>query len=431
MKPIISNDLKNRINFAAANGSIIASDLATAIKACRDINNENARNINYFDSKRIVGTCGDGRKTIRIVVTCCRKDLSDPRFPDHGNPQAPYFPENRSDITPHDFALIFKTVADKNDNGGYSSPDWTYFDSAMRLASKVKFRIGNTMADFIKAYDFSNYVGLSESQQSTLHSSCMRSSETARNAADYYVNFAGAKILIGETPDGEVVSRALLWDNMLVRNYRDEDLRVSFLDRTYTAFDGFLLQAMRDFALKNGYKWRKTVNDYCHKTSFTPMENIDFMLGEDPKHFEKDGEYRLYLSKQVPAIRMHKFGCPYCDTMSWLYYDTNTMQMTIANSDSFQEIGCIVADLANTGCYAERARHICPVCGKTHSNTSFCDDCESKILGSSPFGEYINAKMTTYKGKTIPAVMLYKGKPTPAFNAYITLERLVNSRTIF
>lgn len=115
MKPIISNDLMNRIKCAAANESIVAKTLLQAIKDCRDIANETNSTINYFDSKRYVHGTGytlDGDtakvKAVRAVVTCCRKDVTNPNFPDYGNPQAPYFSENRNEISVQDFAKVFR-----------------------------------------------------------------------------------------------------------------------------------------------------------------------------------------------------------------------------------------------------------------------------------------------------------------------------------
>lgn len=424
MKAIITNDLKNRVQFAAANGSVIAQDLLVAIRNCRDIKEETDKTINYFDSKRKVATQSDGRKRITIVVTCCRKDVTNRNFPDYGNPQAPYFPENRNEINVYDFAQVFKVIREKDDNDEYGSTDWTYFDSAMRLASKVKFRVGTTMADFIKAYDASNYIGISESEQSTLHGSCVRHEDTARNAADYYVNFAGAKILIGETQDGEVVSRAILWDNMLMPG---SDTPVNFMDRTYTAFDGFLLTAMRKEALKLGYQWRKTHNDYSHKRNFTPMVDVDIVLKStgEVQTFAAGEAVNFTVTKKVPAQRVHKKGCPYCDTMSFLYYKSEDRQMTICNSDQAENIGVICASLANTGGYGSQWGYICPVCGKHHSDgQELCNHCKRDFYEETIFGRIVKGKVTQYKGKSIPAAMTKGGKPTAAFKAYIALKRI-------
>jgi len=420
MKPIISEDLRKRISFAAANGSVIAQDLLTAIKRCRDIKNETDKTINYFDSKRKVSNPESGRKTIRIVVTCCRKDLSNKSFPDYGNPQAPYFPENRSEISVHDFAALFKSVREKN----YDDPDWVYYDSAMRLASKVKFRIGTTMADFIKAYDASNYIGLSESSQSTLHGSCMRYEETTRNAADYYVNFAGAKILIGETQEGEVVSRAVLWENVSVKDFQEP---ISFIDRTYTAFDGFLLSAMRREALKAGFLWRKTANDFSTKQNFTPMQDTKLTReagcdGEGIFNFNAESNYLLNVFKAVPAHRLHKKGCPYCDTMSFLLYRQEQCQLIIANSALFGEK---VARLDNTGGYGMPYGHICPVCGAVHnSDKDLCNLCDSLFYEDTIFGRVAKGNSVTYKGKSVPAALFKNKKPIPPFNAYIAIKRI-------
>ena len=114
MKLNISQELVNRIECAAANGSKVAQIIAKEIKRGRNntslIFHDNP-NANYFDSKRVVGTC-NGYRTLRIVITCCMKDLNDDRFPDKCNPNSPYFKENRTELSPKTFAELFSAYVE-------------------------------------------------------------------------------------------------------------------------------------------------------------------------------------------------------------------------------------------------------------------------------------------------------------------------------
>ena len=409
----ISDDLMRRIKVAAANGNVVANDLMLAIKQHRDKKEETDKTIDYFDSVRKVATC-DGRKSVRIVVSCCRKDLSNPNFPDYGNPQAPYMKENRDVISMKDFALLFKAMREKT----YTDVDWMAFDSCVRVGEKVRFRVGTTVSDFMKAYDGQNYSSISESGTSTLHGSCMRGEETTRAAADYYVNFAGAKILIGETESGEIVSRALLWDDVDVELGGGVERKAfSFIDRVYTSFDGWLLRAMYAEATRLGYMARKTHNDYCHKNDFTALRDLTFSTGYE---FQAGTSFWASVERSVPSVKWHKKGAPYCDTFSWVLYQD--MKFSIANhSDSSR----VVADVATTGGTSTRLAYICPFCGKRIGAGTFCHECESKYVVPTDFGNVLNCGVKTYKGKKVPSPCLTRtGKPTEAYANYLALEKL-------
>lgn len=403
MKPIISNDLKKRITVASQNGSIIAADLLNAIKKCKNMGEETDKKSNYFDSKRIVSS-HDGRKTIRIVVTCCNKDINHPSFPDRGNPSAPYLPDNRTQITICDFAKLFKSVRENF----YEEHDWDYFDSAVRVSSKITIRVGTTISDFIKSYLVENYIGISQSSESPLHSSCMRRNEVVQNVADFYKNFAGCKILIAETAEGEVCARAILWDGV-----RHDDHNYSFVDRIYTAFDPFLMPMMKKVAAEKGYLLCKTYNDYSHKRHFTFINHHeDNSPGDNTV---------LTLVKDIPAFKEHKRGAPYVDTMTFVRYKDGSFQLM--NEDGL----ATVATLTNIGGTATLTRRICPSCGNFHNNVSscFCNDCENEHLQKTFFGTIFKNKMVKYKGNLVPAFFIKNGAPTPSFKAYLILEKLM------
>ena len=427
MKPIITNDLKKRIMYASENGSVIAKDLLEAIKKCKDLKNETDKTVNYFDSKRKVHSVGDGRKAITIYVTCCRKDLTNKNLPDYGNPQAPYFPENRQEITIKDFANLFKSIRETT----YADTDWRYFDSAIRVQSKIKMIISDKMQDFILAYDESNYINIQESDTSTLHGSCMRYEEKARNAGDFYANFAGAKIMYGTTEQGEVVCRAILWDNMTT--YISED-KISFMDRIYTAFDGFLIDMMIKEATEKGYFLKKRYNDYSHKIDFVAIaDNKNFTYNDTCADqptvgIEKGKTLTMKVWKEVPDKKLHKQGAPYCDTMTYLMYDEQDKKMYLCNRESLQDGNKnykLLASFEMTSGYGQRHKYICANCGKIiDSYNDFCYDCMNEIFEETEFGKTIKTKTVKYKNKIYPAVMIKNNKPKTELRTYMTLKRI-------
>ena len=67
------------------------------------------------------------------------------------------------------------------------------------------------MNDFLDAYLGANYSSITDNDISTLHNSCMRYEDKARNAADFYANFAGAGILVAKDKSNNVLGRAVVW----------------------------------------------------------------------------------------------------------------------------------------------------------------------------------------------------------------------------
>ena len=102
MKLNASNELKSRLTHAAANGSVIAADILTEMKRNADVSEIIRGGYNFFSTKR-KRTGGASYQKIRIVFTTCNKNLNNKNFPDRNNPQAPWFPENRTDIDPSTF----------------------------------------------------------------------------------------------------------------------------------------------------------------------------------------------------------------------------------------------------------------------------------------------------------------------------------------
>lgn len=186
MKVNASSELKSRLAHAAENGSVIARDILAELKKNVDVTEIVRGFCNHFSTKRKRTSC-DGFQKIRIVFTACNKDLSNGNFPDRNNPQAPLFPENRVDMEPSTFIRQFKNLPE------YPETDMAYFASAICVDSKVTVRLLEGMQDIYEAYDGDNYSPIADDTASTLHNSCMRYPDKARNAADFYANFAGAK----------------------------------------------------------------------------------------------------------------------------------------------------------------------------------------------------------------------------------------------
>ncbi|MFC4675625.1 hypothetical protein ACFO6W_18210, partial [Dysgonomonas termitidis] len=109
MKINVSDELKSRLVNAAANGSIVARDILAEIRKNADVNEIIRGTANCFSSKRKKQTCESHNK-VKVVFTACTKDVMHPNFPDRHNPQASWFPENRTDIEPGTFVSYFKNL---------------------------------------------------------------------------------------------------------------------------------------------------------------------------------------------------------------------------------------------------------------------------------------------------------------------------------
>lgn len=256
MKPIISIELKKRLEKASQNGSVIARDILKELRGCNDVKKIIRKTVNYFDTIRVVGNCSE-YKSLRIDITCCTKDISNEHFPDKGNPQAPYFKENREKVALSTFVEYFCNLRQ------YTDEELTYFNSAMRSNQKVTVKVYDKMSDFERAYMGINYSPYADSNTSNLHGSCMRYEDTARNAADFYKNFAGARIIIATDEDNNILGRAILWDKADFVEGAIHGVH-SFLDRIYFCFD-FVKVMIVNYATLLEITARKQKNTYEHK----------------------------------------------------------------------------------------------------------------------------------------------------------------------
>jgi hypothetical protein len=408
MKTIFSDELKSRLSHAAGNGSVIAASILAEFKSGKDVSEVIRGSANYFSTKR-KKTTQDNYTSIKIVFTACTKDITNEHFPDRLNPQAPWFPENRTDIDPSTFIGYFKNLPE------YTQKDLEYFSSAICIDSKVTIKLYDKMNDFIEAYMGDNYSPIVQYGETTLHNSCMRNEDTARNAADFYYNFAGAKIIVAKDSASNILGRAIVWPKTIWKK-DDEELTVSVVDRVYFTHT-FILQNIYEYARKTGIHFRKKVNDYEHSRSFIALNPVE-KFGITSDMVLED----LHLRIKVPASKWHKKGAPYLDTFSEIHViDNSSVELCNYKSEDYH-----IATCRSTCGRANRNNYICPLCGKIHYNdtTPFCKSCRKEVYTDTAFGEVMKSKAITYNGQTYPSILFRKGRPNPNMCLYLKLERL-------
>lgn len=406
MKLNVSNELKSRLVHAAENGSVIAKDILSEVKKNVPVEEIIRGTYNCFSTKRKRTEAGTFKK-IRIVFTACSKDLAHPSFPDRNNPQAPWFPENRTDLEPSTFVELFRNLPK------YSPDEINYFCSALSLDSKVTVRLHESMNDFMEAYLESNYSPISDSDTSSLHSSCMRYEDKARNAADFYTNFAGAKILVARDESNNILGRAVVWNEVTLWKSINTPIAASLLDRIYSSH-AFVAELIRKQAQEAGILLRRRYNDYTHTTDFTvlnPIEGQEWAAGDN---------IQVSLTVKVPACRWHKKGVPYLDTFYSLHLTDGNLELRNTEGDTS------IATCRSTEGRANRRKYVCPKCGKIHSfpDTAFCKNCQDMFYIPTVFGKVLKGTSAEYKGKKYPSFLFKKGRPVPEFRRYLQIEKL-------
>lgn len=406
MKTFISNEMKSRLTHAAANGSGIAADILSELKGNTEVTEIIRGSYNYFSTKRKRTDYSSFQK-IRIVFTSCNKDLDHKNFPDRNNPQAPWFPENRTDLEPSTFIGLFKNLRE------YTQQEMEYFSSAIVLDSKITIKLHTGMNDFLEAYSESNYSPISDSSESTLHHSCMRYEDKARNAADFYSNFAGAGILVARDESNNVLGRAIVWEGV---RWQAEDLTVawiSVLDRIYTSH-AFVLGLIREYAGKAGIHFRKRYNDFEHTQDFIVMNPVSGTAQESGM------EIRTRLSLEVPVCKWHKRGTPYLDTFYAIHLKGDKLELRNFEGETR------IATGRSTDGKASKVKQVCPKCGKIHTSfdNAFCSGCRSEFFMDTSFGRVMKGNPTEYQGRIYPSILFKKGRPLPEFSRYLQIERL-------
>lgn len=409
MKLNASNELKSRLTHAAANGSAIAADILAEMKRNADISEIIRGAYNYFSTKRKRLNCNSYQK-IRIVFTTCNKDLGNKNFPDRNNPQAPWFPENREDLEPSTFVGIFKNLRE------YSEPELAYFSSAICVDSKVTVKLYEGIQNFYEAYKEENYSPIADTNESNLHNSCMRYEKQARNAADFYANFAGARILVARDESNNVLGRAVIWQDVRSLSGNLANTMLSLMDRVYYSH-AFVLEMMRKEAGALGIIFRKQYNDFSHTKELVALNDMP------DAGIETGTAYSLKLAVEVPTYKWHKRGAPYMDTFFCICLLDGKMQLRNIETEGN------IATCRSTDGTATPVRAVCPCCGTAHyaGDNVFCSSCQQKIYSNTIFGKVIKGSTVEYQGKNYPSLLFKKRRPIPPMRTFLQVNKLYNA----
>lgn len=409
MKVIVKDELRARLACAASNGSVVAKDILAEIKSNKEITEVLRGKANYFATKRKRQNGGDGYHRIKIVFTYCNKDITNENFPDRNNPQAPWFNENRTEADASTFVGCFKNLPE------YSDEEMEYFANSICIMSKVSVKLHDKMSDIEDAYRQENYAHVAQFGESSLHNSCMRHEATARNAADFYYHFAGAKIIIAKDGEGNILGRAIVWPKTF-HSQGGTMYECSFLDRVYYSHS-FVMKLIYNHAEAIGIHLRKLHNDYHSTESFVVMnspEGYPLAKGEEMEETQ--------MAVKVPASKWHKAGAPYLDTLSYIILKQDG-ELTLTNYESIR----VLATCRSTSGFASAMRHYCPRCGKLHKEADvICNACRTELFQDTLLGRAITEKVVSHKGQKVPVSFLKKGRPTSTYALYLQIQKLYN-----
>src|SRR5574344_384945 len=366
------------INVAAENKSVIAQFIKEKLdsKAQSELKN----NINYIDVKKVGRDDG-----YDICFTGCKKDLESSLFPDH-TPDAMWRYENREDLRIETLPSMWKDYSISRKEDKITDLDVQYFNDILPLP-KLHISIGNTFNDFYKAYFVGNYSSFHV--DSSLHNSCMRNDVKASKAADFYSNFANAKILTVQDDMGYIYARSIVWENVILNRKS-----YTLMDRVYYVSRGVLTMIYK-FAEEQGWA-RKTIN------SFDSKKKISIFNGTKWEEHDYVATYKINNYSQD-----FKSGCPYLDTFSYLKYDYKNNKLFLSNIPEDDEDTSVLATCTSTGGFADfkEKLRICPVCGgKLESGDKFCSKCMSKLTSWN--GVLITTGMTVKNGIEVPNELL-------------------------
>ncbi len=374
-KCIYTDNVKKILKNIASNGNVIAKLILEELEADNEMASKSA--CNYFDFE--ISTCDSSRY---FTITACLKDLNNPNFPDKG--ADPWDPKYRSEIGVQQFISRFASIR-KGVKVDKTIPEIEIqnFTDLFTLPT-LTICVGDSYDDFLRAYDGDNYVRYHS--ENTLHNSCMRHRDRARDSADFYANCAKTKIVYVKDKSNKIYGRAILWEGMTLN-----DKEVTFIDRIYYS-DRAVMTLITDFALKNGW-YKKVLNTYDSKDQF--LAPIDGKYEQMPSSV---AYWKLSDSED------YQRGCPYLDTLSYVVVKDQNFYLTNKIDDSF-----IIMSCTSTNGAADRHRnhHFCPICGTVHTGST--DVCSSCINHFDMYGSILIPKsMVTYKGKSIPVEFLDK-----------------------
>ena len=292
-----------------------------------------------------------------------------------------------------------------------------YFINAICVNSRVTVKLYDKMSDFYEGYLGENYIGIAQFGESSLHGSCMRDEGLSRNAADFYRNFAGAKIIIARDTEKNVLGRAIVWENVIcMDDSKWEITTVSVLDRIYYSHD-FIIKIIRDYAQSIGIALRKKSNDNSTGGKFLAMRDIEELK------LVKDATFTsCHLSIKVPATQWHKKGAPYLDT----FYAVSLFDDGRIYLRNGEENDCF-ATCRQTSGFALKKQDICPVCGSVFYATDdehLCPYCKNKYCSETAFGTVFCCRAVEYKGKKYPHFLFKKGRPKQNLKLYLQIAKL-------
>jgi hypothetical protein len=291
-----------------------------------------------------------------------------------------------------------------------------FFISAICINSKVTVRLYDRMSDFYDAYLGENYSTTAQFGESSLHGSCMKNEDTARNAADFYRNFAGAKIIVARDAQQNILGRAIVWEQVTDEKCEMKN-SFSVLDRIYFSHD-FIITLIRDHARSIGIHLRKKQNTHSSSDEFVVMNGVDA-----PELAAGQFWYCRSLKIKVPATRWHKKGAPYMDTFFTLsLHEDGCFYLGNGSDDS----DCF-AVCRNTGGFATVEKNVCPSCNWVHkpkNDEQLCPDCMERYCTETVFGNVVFGRPVEYKGKRYPSFLFRKGKPNMNFRKYMQIRKL-------
>jgi hypothetical protein len=411
MKTTASKELMSRLTNASLNGSAIAWAILEELKRKADVSDIIRGHANFFSTKRIKETC-PGYQKVRIVFTACTKDITNSNFPDRNNPQARWFPENRVDMDASTFIGCFKNLPDFRDE------EIEYFNNSICVNSKITVKLYDKMIDFYNAYLGVNYINTAQTGESSLHNSCMRSEETARNAADFYYNFAGAKIIVAKDSEENILGRAIVWEHVnCMKENDDSHIVISVLDRVYYSHT-FIMKIIYDYAGSIGIHLRKKHNTNSNYIYFTALNDIGKLNLSAGCEFI-DGSLKI----KVPATKWHKRGAPYMDTFFAVCLSPQD-GIFLANTEDDDH--CF-AKCRDANGYACRSRNICPACGSIHVSGDLCSDCTRKYTIETPVGTIFPGKAKKYGKDIFPGCFFENGRPNKNLKLYLQVKKLYNN----
>lgn len=382
MRVCIKSHLEKRIQCASKNGSKVAEVVLEELRKNKETGEDVLTgNSNYFDSVRVKNDDIED-----VFISCFSKDINNENFPETGNPDAVWKINYRSKIAPNTFATSFVRIERMKRDGELTSDDLTFFDSAMNVCSNVTVDVRDRYEDFIEAYLSANYIQKHE-KEAPLHKSCMRSENNALSAADFYSNFCQAKILVASDEEGNILGRALLWEDVYFCYIGEIG---TLLDRVYFSHD-FVRTMIINKAIEIGVNFRKTKNTFSAKKEFTVI-NTSFGI-------PVGCEFESIASRRFSVRSRFSGGAPYLDTFSYIASNNGDVCLTNINDDN-----CLAILCETTG-NASIVRNVCPICGKKLGNNELiCPECIKKYSKLTVFGYCPVCEFKEYNGMYYPKI---------------------------